>query len=224
MTTKTAEQLREAARRTRKMAQRASGRSYYDEMAEADSLDRQAAALESKVAADTVAEAEVVADPVAGATNLGLSPQAPTPSSDSQEKRRKTLVAKVKIAQKQLGLDDDTYRDLLFAVTKQRSATKLKPWQLENVLQRMKLLGFKDKPAKAAKVEKLADDGQSRMIRGLWLELHGVGKVQDSSEPALLSWVKGQFKVSEGIEALQWLSVRQKRRIIEQLKLWLARK
>ena len=210
MTTKTAEQLREAARRTREMAQRASGKAYYDEMAEADKLDREAAALEKM-------EAKRAANPP-------VDPVMPTKASaDSQEKRRKSLVAKVKIAQKQLGLDDDTYRDLLFAVTKQRSATKLKPWQLENVLQRMKLLGFKDKPAKAAKVEKLADDGQSRMIRGLWLELHGVGKVQDSSEPALLSWVKGQFKVSEGIEALQWLSVRQKRRIIEQLKFWLAR-
>lgn len=140
-----------------------------------------------------------------------------------QEEKRKKLVSKVKIAQKQLLMDDDTYRDLLFSLTKQRSAAKLKVWELENVLQRMADLGFKAKPAKGAGDRKQADDAQSKMIRALWIKLHETGKIRDPSERALVNFARGQFKTTEGIEALQWLSVRQRRRLIEQLKLWLAR-
>jgi phage gp16-like protein len=139
------------------------------------------------------------------------------------EKRRKALVAKVKIAQKQLGMDDDTYRAFLEGVTGKRSASILKVWELENVMKAMRAKGFKDKPAKSAGTRPQADDEQSRLIRSLWLQLHEAGKVRDPGERALIHWVRGQFKSSDGIEALQWLSVRQKRRIIEQLKQWLAR-
>jgi phage gp16-like protein len=139
------------------------------------------------------------------------------------EKRRKALVAKVKIAQKQLGMDDDTYRAFLEGVTGKRSASILKVWELENAMKAMRAKGFKDKPAKSAGTRPQADDEQSRLIRSLWLQLHEAGKVRDPGERALIHWVRGQFKSSDGIEALQWLSVRQKRRIIEQLKQWLAR-
>jgi phage gp16-like protein len=140
------------------------------------------------------------------------------------EKRRKALIAKVKIAQKQLGMDDDTYRDFLAGVTRgKRSASILKVWELENVVKAMRAKGFKDKPANDAGSRPQADDDQSRLIRSLWLQLHETEKVRDPSERALVYWVRGQFKTSEGIEALQWLSVRRKRRIIEQLKQWLTR-
>jgi phage gp16-like protein len=141
------------------------------------------------------------------------------------EKRRKALVAKVKIAQKQLGMDDDTYRDFLEGVAgpDKRSATILKVWELENVMKALRAKGFKDKQAKDAGSRPQAEDDQSRLIRSLWLQLHEAGKVRDPSERALVHWVRSQVKTSEGIEALQWLSVRQKRRIIEQLKRWLTR-
>lgn len=135
----------------------------------------------------------------------------------------KKLIQKVKIAQKQLNQDDETYRAVLNSVTGKTSSTKMKAWELENVLKRMRELGFKDKPPKKSGTRPQADDDQSKMIRGLWLELHESGKVRDSSERALVNWAKGQFKSSEGIEALQWLSVWQKQRLIEQLKRWLER-
>jgi phage gp16-like protein len=141
------------------------------------------------------------------------------------EKRRKALVAKVKIAQKQLGMDDDTYRDFLEGVAGpgKRSASILKVWELDNVMKAFRAKGFKNKPAKSAGTRPQADDDQSRLIRSLWLQLHEAGKVRDPGERALVHWVRGQLKTSDGIEAIQWLSVRQKRRIIEQLKQWLAR-
>jgi phage gp16-like protein len=154
---------------------------------------------------------------------VGAAVNTPADRQQATEKRRKALVAKVKIAQKQLGMDDDTYRDCLEGVTGKRSSTLLKVWQLENVVKALRAKGFKDKPTKDAGSRPQADDDQSRLIRSLWLQLHEGGKVRDPDERALVHWVRGQFKTSEGIEALQWLSVRQKRRIIEQLKQWLTR-
>lgn len=139
------------------------------------------------------------------------------------ETKRKQLVAKVKIAQKQLGLDDDTYRDLLHSVTGKRSAAKLKVWELDNVIKRMIKQGFKPKRLVKSGSRKQTDDHQSKLIRHLWVQLHEAGKVRDSSERALVNWAKGQFKNSHGIEALQWLDVYQKSRLIESLKQWLAR-
>jgi phage gp16-like protein len=154
---------------------------------------------------------------------VGAVANTPADRQQATEKRRKALVAKVKIAQKQLDMDDDTYRAFLEGVTGKRSASILKVWELENVVKALRAKGFKDKPAKNAGSRPQAEDDQSKLIRSLWLQLHDAGKVRDSSERALVHWVRGQFKTSEGIEALQWLSVRQKRRIIEQLKQWLTR-
>lgn len=201
----TPELLRAQARSIRQSAQYAQGSCYVNEMREAKELELKA----SKLEADQKAQKEVRA-------NVGANDK-------SGDDRRKKLVAKVKIAQKQLCMEDEAYRDLLFSVAKQRSASKLKVWEIENVLKRMAQLGFKAKPSKAAGDRKQADDNQSKMIRALWLELHNAGKVKDSSERALVNFAKGQFKTTTGIEALQWLSDRQKRRLIEQLKLWLAR-
>lgn len=137
--------------------------------------------------------------------------------------RRKKMVQKVKIAQKQLAMDDDAYRELLQTETGKDSASKLEIWQLENVLQRMKKLGFKIKPPMSAGTLPQADDPMSKKIRALWLSLHECGRVQDPSERALVRWAVGQLKTTNGVEALQWLSNRQKRRLIEQLKKWLQR-
>lgn len=139
---------------------------------------------------------------------------------NNAEARRKKLVAKVKIAQAQLGLDDDTYRDLLENVTGKRSAAKLKSWELDNVIKRLVQQGFKPK---RQRTRAQAADDQSNKIKSLWLQLHEAGKVRDPSERALVNWAKGQFKNSQGIEALQWLDIHQKSRLIESLKKWLAR-
>ncbi|MBW4056961.1 MAG: regulatory protein GemA [Proteobacteria bacterium] len=78
----------------------------------------------------------------------------------------------------------------------------------------------KRKPAAKAKtVRKLADDDQSRMIRGIWIELHEIGAVRDPSEKALASYVKRMTTVA----ALQWLDVKQAQLVIEALKKWRKR-
>ncbi len=119
----------------------------------------------------------------------------------------------LQIGKNALGWDDEFYRGIWLprqgAVPDQHgrySATSLSNAQLRSALQTMKNLGFNVKPKSkpdmvdtTASVRKLADDGQSKKIRALWLQLHDAKKVNDPSERALINWAKGQFKTTQGI-------------------------
>lgn len=132
---------------------------------------------------------------------------------------RKRELAQIHIARQQLGMDEETYRAMLWAVARVRSAKDLDWTGRKRVLDHLKMSGFKVRPAKAAKTRSLARDDRSRKIRALWLDLHRLGEVRDPSEAALATFVQRQT----GVEALQWLDGAQASRVIEQLKQWLAR-
>lgn len=69
----------------------------------------------------------------------------------ANEKRNKEL-ALIHIAKTQLGLDDDTYRDLLFNIAGVRSSRELDNKGREQILQHMKTKGWQKKtPARAAR-------------------------------------------------------------------------
>ncbi|MCQ8182218.1 regulatory protein GemA, partial [Methylomonas sp. SURF-1] len=136
------------------------------------------------------------------------------------------------IGKTQLQFDDEFYRCIWLpqqGATKDKdgrySATTLSNTQLFKAVEEMKRLGFKVQSKNATKKprkghRRQADDAQSKMIRGLWIELHQLGEVRDPSEAALAKWVSGQVKSSKGAEALQWLDGHQAGRVIEQLKKW----
>ena len=60
--------------------------------------------------------------------------------------RRRRDLAKIHIALKQLGIDDETYRDILYKITGQRSAASLDETERGKVLKHFKALGFKPAP------------------------------------------------------------------------------
>jgi phage gp16-like protein len=132
---------------------------------------------------------------------------------------RSSELAQIHIAKKDLGLDDDTYRAMLFTLGRVRSAKDLDWAGRKKVLDHLKACGWKKKPPTKAGGRKLDDAPQAKMIRGLWLELHGAGLVRDPSEAALASFVKRQI----GVDALQFCSGAQLARLIEALKQWLKR-
>lgn len=132
---------------------------------------------------------------------------------------RRREMAQIHIAKAQLGLDDETYRSMLWSIARVRSSKDLDWTGRKKVLDHLKQCGFKVKPGKAAKTRVLASDDQSRKIRALWLELAQAGAVRDPSETALASFVRRHT----GVEALQWLSGPQASRMIEHLKRWRAR-
>ena len=135
------------------------------------------------------------------------------PTRYAEQKREIQLI---KIAQKQLGMDDETYRAMLWTVARVKSSTELDFAGRKKVLDHMESCGFKrSKP----QLRKLADDPQSKMIRALWLQLHEVGKVRNPDEAALAAFVKRQT----GRDALQWLNGKEASALIEELKKWAAR-
>ncbi|WP_185961600.1 gp16 family protein [Telmatospirillum sp. J64-1] len=130
---------------------------------------------------------------------------------------RNALLAKVHIARKELALDEESYRALLKRITGKVSAGDLRDHQLDQVLMEFKRLGWK--PAKAALPAPAARDPQSRMIRGMWIDLGKSGQLVDRSEKALRAWIENQVGASD----LRFCDAAQKRQLIEQLKRWSAR-
>jgi phage gp16-like protein len=132
----------------------------------------------------------------------------------------KANLQKIHIGKKELNLSDEIYRDILHQVTGKESSKDISDLQASKILERYKELGWKPKAGKKAKTRRpLADDAQSRKIRQLWLRLHEVGKITNSSEEALAAYVKRMVRV----DALQWLTSDKASRVIEAMKKWLGR-
>lgn len=133
----------------------------------------------------------------------------------------KPMLAKVQIARKELGLDDDTYRAVLERLTGQRTAKGLDDRRLGLVLEEFKAKGWKPKVVAGAKTasppksgRRPADHPVARKARALWISLHQLGVVENGSEQALEAFAKRQLAV----DALQWADQAQAEPLIKGLK------
>lgn len=133
--------------------------------------------------------------------------------------KKTKLIQLIHVGKKQLGLDDDLYREVLKSTTGKNSSKLLTVQQLEVVLDRMKQLGFTVESKEKTGVKTLADDAQSKLIRHLWLQLHEAGKIRNGSEQALAKFVENRVHVS----ALQFLSTKHANMIINHLREWCKR-
>lgn len=142
---------------------------------------------------------------------------------------RQGLIRLIHVAKRDLQLDDDTYRTILQRVAGKGSSSELTVPELEKVLEHMKRSGFKVRskgkasrnaqPAKAKPSRPLAQDGESKKVRALWLFLHQLGVVKNPAEEALAAYVK---RIA-GVDALQWINGEQAERLIETMKKWAMR-
>lgn len=114
--------------------------------------------------------------------------------------RRRAEIAQIQIARKELGWEDAFYRSVIAEeCAGKTSSADLTSAERKKLLARMVLCGFKPKAGRRAGAGRaLAQDGQSKMLRGLWLELNEREYVKDRSEAALAAWVKRET----GIDAL----------------------
>ncbi|UZE21815.1 regulatory protein GemA [Pseudomonas sp. B21-056] len=134
---------------------------------------------------------------------------------------RLPLIKLIHVARRELRMDDDTYRLMLASMKGLDGATSTADLSVPNllrVLEQLKRRGFTVRPSKT-KQRPMAADGQSKKMRSLWLALHGLGAVRDSSEEALAKFVLNMT----GVAALQWLNGAQASRVIESLKQWQQR-
>lgn len=124
----------------------------------------------------------------------------------------------VHVAKRELGMDDDSYREALHAATGKRSTSGMSVAELDAVMLHMKRCGFKvrlnPKPSRPLDLR-----AESRKIRALWILLRDLGAIQNSSEEALGAYIKRMT----GVDALQWINGQQAERVIEGLKKWALR-
>ena len=138
---------------------------------------------------------------------------------------RNTQIAKIKIAKKDLGMDDDTYRDMLEMLSGKRSAADLDFHERNSVLQENKLR-WKPKrkkvgPKARTRTKARPKASQGDKIRALWLELAELGIVKNKSEAALMGYIKRMTKGQ--YEAPQFCDEETASRVIESLKQWRKR-
>ncbi|MBF4797931.1 gp16 family protein [Aeromonas hydrophila] len=139
----------------------------------------------------------------------------------------------VQVGRRNLGLDEETYRELLTQQSGKRSAAELTLQELDKVLLAMKAAGFKPtvkgpvketaskrlSPARGASV-KTAEIG---VIRAIWITMHRHGLLRDGSENALNHYVERQtVRLNNGIGVAEvaWLSEALAYSVLESLKHW----
>jgi phage gp16-like protein len=122
--------------------------------------------------------------------------------------QRNADLAAIHVGKKKLGLDDDLYREFLFATTGHRSASELDSAQRRLVIERMRARGFKKI------LPRPADNAQDRMARALYHECVKSGALRDRDERGFLKLVK---RIT-GIDRLEWMNAEDANKVIEALK------
>ena len=126
---------------------------------------------------------------------------------------KNTRYAKLRIAQKQLGLDEDAYRDRLERETGKRSAKEMTVAELDKVLTGFKRDGFRPAPPKTGKAT--SSRPEVRKVFALWGELAPSLRSGGSRE-SLRAFVKRMV----GVDDPNFLSGAQAGVVIEALKDW----
>lgn len=131
---------------------------------------------------------------------------------DASAQQKRLLIAKLKLAVKQLNMADDDYRQILLRITGFTSSTKCSVPQLVQVVEELKAKGFQAKPTK--RIAKAADHPSARKARAMWISLYHLGAIGNSSEAALETFARRQL----GVEQLQWADQQQCYKLVEALK------
>lgn len=133
-----------------------------------------------------------------------------------------SALAKIHVGKKQLGLDDDTYRDLLGRVTGKRSLRDMSDTEHGAVLEEMKRLGFrpvaKAKPAVKGALQ--LDGPYVPKLRALWISGWNLGVVHDRTDEGLAAFVRR----TTGLDHVNFAyDPADANKAIEGIKAWLAR-
>ena len=146
---------------------------------------------------------------------------------------RTRLIRLVQVGRRSLGLDDETYRELLTQQSGKRSAAELTLQELDKVLLAMKGAGFKPTVKRAVNEGKPKRLSPARgtpvrtaeigVIRAIWITMHRHGLLRDGSETALNHYVERQtvrLNNGVGVAEVAWLSEALAYPVLESLKHW----
>lgn len=138
-----------------------------------------------------------------------MKPRAAKPKDE-----RAKVIAKIHVAKKQLGLDDDTYRDLLERVTGKRSAKDLDPRELLAVVNALRAAGWK------GATNPRSGKPHVRKIWAMWHAMKVDGVVKANDERAAL---RAFVERLTGVTDPEWLTPEQGSTVIESIKQWKKR-
>lgn len=127
------------------------------------------------------------------------------------------LIQKIHIAKSQLGLDDDTYRDLATRITGKSSSKAMTESERQILLTEMERLGFK---VTSKSNQKRLEGKFATKLQALWIAGYNLGVVTNGSDEALIAFVKRQTK----LDHVRFLhDAGDAYKAIEALKRWLNR-
>ncbi len=138
-------------------------------------------------------------------------PAKPTRSRSSGD--RAAALRTLHAAAREMGLSEETRRDVMERMTGLRSAADMTAAQIRAVLDEFRRLGWS---AGRRRISRRAD---VRKIFGLWKGLGEAGALRTSGSAACRAWVRRQ----SGVDDPDWLTPEQARACIEALKQWLDR-
>ncbi|EXL08201.1 hypothetical protein BG46_01345 [Brucella anthropi] len=132
-----------------------------------------------------------------------------------------TAIAKINIGKQQLGLDEDTYRELLFRVTGKVSLRDMTDNEHQLVLADLQSKGFKPASKGAGKGTRKRLEGKfAPKLQALWIAGFNLGVVTNGSDEALIAFVKRQT----GLDHIRFLhDPADGYKAVECLKRWLNR-
>ena len=127
---------------------------------------------------------------------------------------RRSLIAKIHVARKEMNLLEDDYRAMLIRVTGRLSAADCNMAELRSMIEEMKSKGFKPKRAADTAGPKPADNPFAMKARALWISLYHLNAIDNPSEQALEAFARRQLKC----ERMQWANQQQAYKLVEALK------
>lgn len=116
---------------------------------------------------------------------------------------------KIQIARRQLGLDDETYREILKRTVGVESSKDLSPRQVGRVLAELERLGFQPTPAKGGRAKPKAADDRGPLVGKIEAQLAEAGRPWAYADAMALRMFQ--------VERVEWCDTDQLRRLVAAL-------
>ncbi|MDF7776896.1 regulatory protein GemA [Sphingomonas sp. AOB5] len=128
---------------------------------------------------------------------------------------RRSLIAKIHVAKKEIGLIDSDYRQILINVAKVSSSNLASNDKLVAVIEHFKSRGWKEAAPKGKRGKGTpASFPGALKARAMWISLHQLGVIDDSSDAALDAFACRQL----GCTRFQWAKQAEIYKLVEALK------
>lgn len=140
--------------------------------------------------------------------------EAAPPRLSAVSSHRRSLIAKVHVAKKALGLSDDDYRAVMLRVAGRTSAADCTDRELVKLVEEFRSKGFTTEARQPGATAKPADHPVARKARALWISLGLLGAIADPSDAALEAFARRQL----GCVRMQWADQSLGYKLVEALK------